>query len=125
MNDSTEVSRKLAKLNVQKITISWSAGGDDGSVEEVTLEPPMSIDTELDHILQEFAWTIYEEEYGGGTAGEFSAYGQVEIMIKPDGKYHLCTENTYEETNYISGLEVELPGYLEKKTYDGLIRELQ
>jgi len=83
---------------VRGIEAEWRAGGDDGSVENVTYVPSDRKCTDEDYsAISTIAWDEYGNSYGGGTAGEFSVDGRLEIVIGKGGKYHATSENTYSE----------------------------
>lgn len=98
-----QISQSLWDTGVRGVKIHWSAGGDDGSVSEFELLPSdRKIDYELQNTLEALAWHCYENDFNGGTAGEFSCYGNLDILILENGKYKASAVNTYEEEEYNS-----------------------
>jgi len=83
---------------VRGIEAEWRAGGDDGSVENVSYIPNDRRCTEEDYnAISTIAWDEYENQYGGATTGEFSVDGRLEIVIGKGGVYHANSENNYSE----------------------------
>lgn len=118
MNEATKLSKKLAELNVREVTITWYAGGDDGSVESITTEPHVTLPDEVENLLEDFGWQIYSDAYDGGTAGEFYFNGTVTIIIDPEtADYKVNIDGRYEEMEYIAD-ELEVTTIEEHTTYE-------
>ena len=98
--ETKQIAQTLWDKGIRGVKISWSAGGDDGSVSDFELLPnDRKIDDSLRNELEELAWDVYENQFKGGTAGEFNAYGHLDILILEDG-YKASAVNTYSEEEY-------------------------
>lgn len=86
--------RDLYSHGVRKLEAEWRAGGDDGCVEEIRCFPEsMAVTKEFRDAISTIAWDVYEKEFGGGTAGEFSTTGAVNITLQSDGGYKARANN--------------------------------
>lgn len=98
---SKKLLAELWNKGVRGCVISWSCGGDDGSIDGIEYLPSdRHPNPQLTNELEELGWEVYQDLYDGATAGEFNNYGSVEIVIDKGGKYYCRVENDYSEDEW-------------------------
>jgi len=99
--ETKEIIQTLWNKGIRHAKITWSAGGDDGSIENIEIFPnDRKLTKQTREELSEIAWSVYENEFGGETNGNFSCDGNLTIFIYKNGKYKAQAENTYSTSEY-------------------------
>jgi len=107
----------LWNKGVRGIKITWSCGGDDGSIEEVELLPAIKDYGDLTDLVRDLGWDVYTK-FDGRTDGNFYNNGFVEIVILPKGKYYARLDNYYEDQNESSTYDEKTGTHEENEDYE-------